>query len=88
MNPNYKKIDAVPLDISLRDEIGVSVDVDDFNKLPEIVEELLSNQEFYKEKITRVVEENIYNIGSAAKAGGEYIIQRLVKEEAGEEESQ
>lgn len=87
MNPNYKKIDAVPLDISLRDEIGVSVDVDDFNKLPEIVEELLSNQEFYKEKITRVVEENIYNIGSAAKAGGEYIIGRLGGDERSEDET-
>ncbi|HOO26573.1 MAG TPA: preprotein translocase YidC, partial [Clostridiales bacterium] len=88
MNPNYKKIEAVPLDISLRDEIGVSVDVGDFDKLPEIIDGLLSNQEFYKEKITRVVEENIYHIGSAAKVSGEYIIQRLVKEEAGEEEFQ
>lgn len=84
MNPNYKKISVVPLDISLRDEIGVSVDVEKFSELSAIVDELMNNQEHYRQKITKVVEDNIYNIGSAAAACGEYILGRLLESESKE----
>lgn len=87
MNPNYKKIDAVPLDISLRDEIGVSVDIEDFEKLPKIIDDLLNRPDFYREKITQVVEDNIYNIGRAAEASGQYIIGRLGGDERSEDET-
>ena len=53
MNPNYQKIPCVPLDISLRDEIGVSVDPDKLDTLPAIVEEMLANKEKYKTQIDR-----------------------------------
>ncbi|NLP47661.1 MAG: membrane protein insertase YidC [Clostridiales bacterium] len=87
MNPNYKKIKAVPLNISLRDEIGVSVDIEDFEKLPKIIDDLLNRPDFYREKITQVVEDNIYNIGRAAEASGQYIIGRLGGDERSEDET-
>lgn len=77
MNPNYKLIKPIPLDISLRDEIGVSIDVDKFAEIPEIISEMLENSDLYQQKITKVVEENIYNIGSAAQVSADYIIDRL-----------
>ena len=49
MNPEYEKIPLIPLDISLRDEIGVSVDVDKLDTLPELVEALFTKQEWYRE---------------------------------------
>lgn len=79
MNPEYEKIPLVPLDISLRDEIGVSVDVDQLPRLPEIVDELFSKSEYYREKITRVLQQNIYDIGRGVQAGGDYIIDTLTK---------
>ncbi len=77
MNPEYKKIEAVPLDISLRDEIGISVDISDFERIPGIIADMTANSESYRKRITEVLEKNIYNIGSSGKAGGEYIINTL-----------
>lgn len=77
MNPEYDKIASVPLDISLRDEIGVSVDVDKLDGLGAVVKELFSRQEWYREHITQVLEHNIYDIGDGARGGGEYIIRTL-----------
>ena len=80
MNPNYQMIPCVPLDISLRDEIGISVDVDKLDTLPAIIDEMLLAPEKYCEQITQVLEKNIYHIGSSAKFAGEYVISRLAKD--------
>ncbi len=77
MNPNYKKIAAIPLDISLRDEIGVSVDPDQLADLAGKIDWLLQRRDDYREQIKRVRESNIYNIGSSAAVGGQYIIETL-----------
>ena len=79
MNPNYQNIPCVPLDISLRDEIGVSVDVDKLDGLPEIVEDMLAHAEKYKEQIIKVMDENLYHVGESAQMCGEYIMERLTK---------
>ena len=88
MNPEYKKIAAVPLDISLRDEIGISVDTDKLDTLPDKVFYLLSHKAEYKQKITEVMEANIFNIGSSAEAGGDYIIQTLEEKKIEQEKAE
>ena len=77
VNPNYKKIPLVPLDISLRDDIGISVDVEDLDTLPDVVRMLLDKVDEYKEHITAVVRENIFDVGDGARGGGQYIIDTL-----------
>ena len=79
MNPNYKKISPVPLDISLRDQIGVSVDINKLNNIYDIVKDLIKNTPKYKEKITKVLYDNIYNVGNSKEVTGEYIISTLEK---------
>ena len=77
MNPEYKKIPLVPLDISLRDEIGVSVDTDRLGELPDLIAGLFDKRGDYKARITQVLEDNIFNIGESDRAAGEYIIQTI-----------
>ncbi len=77
VNPNYEKIPLVPLDISLRDDIGISVDVEDLDTLPDVVRLLLDKVDEYKEHITAVVRENIFDVGDGARGGGQYIIDTL-----------
>ncbi|MCL2110640.1 MAG: CDP-glycerol glycerophosphotransferase family protein, partial [Clostridiales bacterium] len=77
VNPNYQNIKAVPLDISLRDEIGVSVDVEDLGGIGEVCEKLIEGKDAWREKIAKVVERYIYNVGDGARNGGEYIIDRI-----------
>ena len=77
MNPNYKKLPLVPLDISLRDEIGISVDIPDLDGVGDICEKLISEKDKWAGRITKIVEKNIYNLGNGAKNGAEYIISRI-----------
>lgn len=77
MNPEYKKIDTVPLNILLREEIGCSLNLDEMGKIPEMVDRLIKMQSFYKEHIHSFVEEYVYNPGSSAETGAGYIISSL-----------
>jgi len=77
MNPEWDKLPLVPLDISLRDELGVSVDLDKLGELAQTVEDLLNKIDEYRAHITATLEQNIYDIGNAAHGGGNYLIARI-----------
>jgi YidC/Oxa1 family membrane protein insertase len=77
MNPNYTRIASIPLDISLRDEIGKSVDLDRLDTIPAVVADLLSDPEAWRVQIAALVETYIYDLGDGSKAGAEYLIGRV-----------
>ena len=77
INPNYKWIPTAPLDVSLRDEIGVSVDVAELGSIGEICEKLISEKDDWRERIAKTVDHYIYNIGNGAQNGADYIIGRI-----------
>jgi YidC/Oxa1 family membrane protein insertase len=77
MNPEYKRIEIEPINITLRDMLGVSVDTDHLNKLYEIVETVLANKAKYQDKINAVMPDYVYYPGRSGEAGGKYIMSRL-----------
>ena len=77
MNPEYELLDIVPLDITLRDEVGVSVDLSDITEVSDVVSEMLANPHVYADRISSVVEKYLYNIGTSGEAGGRYIVDAL-----------
>lgn len=77
MNPEYEKIDVVPLNILLREEIGCALDLDELEKIPEKIDELLRMQGSYKEQIHSFVGEYVYNLGNSAEVGAQYMIDSL-----------
>lgn len=79
MNPNWKKIDCVPTEISLRDVVGVSVDKDRLDECRSIVEDLLASADEYDVKIGKVLSEHIYNQGHAGETGADYLLKSLVE---------
>lgn len=79
MNPEYQKIDTIPLNILLREEIGCSLNLDQLDQLEENVEILLAQKEKYYDKIGAFVEEYVYNLGYSAQVGGKYIIDSIQK---------
>lgn len=79
MNPEYQKIDTVPLNILLREEIGCSLNVDELDKLSERVEMLLENRDKYYEKIGCFVEKYVYNHGTSAEVGAKYLVSQIQK---------
>ena len=60
MNPNWEKIDCVPVEISLRDRVGVSVDKDKLDGCDAIVKDLLNRCDEYRGIITDVLQNHLY----------------------------
>ncbi len=77
-NPNYTKIPLVPVEISLRDKIGISVNKEDLDKVDEKVKYLLDNQNKYKSVIEETYDNMIFNHNTAKTAGARYLIQSLI----------
>ncbi len=77
MNEDYEELGITPIDIELRSRIGKSVDLDQLETLPKVVDELLNNNAFSKESLEKIRNEYIYQIGHSGEVGAEYIMDRL-----------
>jgi len=73
MNSEYNKLGIEPLDITLRNKLGVSVDVDKLNNLPEIIEDMRNNSEKYRMSIESTVNDYLFYPGRSGEAAGKYI---------------
>ncbi len=78
-NPNWEKIGITPLEISLRDKIGQSLNKDEVARAAEKARDMLDNPGRWSEQIKQVRTENIFNLGSCGKTAADYIISRLTK---------
>lgn len=77
MNPEYQKINMVPLNILLRDKLGKSLKLDQLNEVAAAVEYLLRHTEDYSRQIDALTHEYIFNLGLSAEVGAKYIIGSL-----------
>ncbi len=75
MNPEWKQIDNVPLDIALRSKIGSNISPQEVVHAEDVARELLDNRELYKEAIRTYRVEEIYNLDGCGKIGGEYVLE-------------
>lgn len=78
-NPNYTKIGLTPVEISLRNTIGVAVEKNELANLPQTLKTLEENAEHYRATIEKTQNELIFNHGKAAKVGADYILRSLAK---------
>ena len=79
MNPEYQKIDTVPINITLREEIGASIDTDKLDTVADTVARLLSEKDAYYDKIGGFINEYVYNLGNSAEVGAKYMIESIKK---------
>lgn len=82
MNPEYKMIDTVPINIMLRNEIGKSIAMEDAATTAEVVREMIANADSYSDKIETFRNEYVYNLGNSAEVSAKYIIGQLKKKVA------
>ncbi len=78
LNPNYEKYSVVPAEISWKDQVGISLEMNELQKVEATVKELLDNPEKYSAKIEEALQNNIFNIGESGKAGAKYIYGQIV----------
>lgn len=79
MNPHYKDISVVPMNIVIREKLGKVLNPENISNINSMIEDLLLHSEDYKVQIDEFAKENIYNCGLAASVGGAYIIETLRK---------
>ena len=76
-NPSYQDIPHIPLEVSIREDIGNIVSPSEIESLPERINELLEKSEAFSHKIKNIRDEKIFNVGESAKNGAEQIINIL-----------
>ena len=76
-NPSYQDIPHIPLEVSIREDIGNIVSPSEIESLPERINELLEKSEAFSHKIKNIRDEKIFNVGESAKNGAEQIINLL-----------
>ena len=79
LNPEYVKYEHQPLDITLRPELGRTLELDEISKAGAAVEELLENRAYYAEKLDEITHRCVFNLGSSGAAAGRYILKKISK---------
>lgn len=79
LNPNWDKIGCEPIEITLRDEIGVSIEKSDVARVDEYVKDMFEKSAEFEERIDAALHKAVYNVGSAAKVGARYILTALAE---------
>ncbi len=77
MNPEYEKISVKPLNIWMREEIGKIVKPENIAEISDVIDYMFDNSDYYREKISSVVEEYVYNLGRSSEVGARYIVQEI-----------
>ena len=80
-NKEYEKIGLVPFEISIRDKIGEVVSVQNIETVPERIEFLYSHGNNFENKIQKIRNDAIFNIGESGKVTASEII-RIISEKA------
>ena len=77
MNPEWEKIKTKPINISLRNELGKALDVEQVGQINDVIKDMLSRREEYHDQIDRVFHEHVYNIGKSKILCGKYVIKSI-----------
>lgn len=80
VNEDYQELSTVPIDIELRDKVGISLEMDGVgDEVVPAVDRLLGDWQFSKESMQELKEQYLYHPGESGKVGAKYMIQRLVE---------
>jgi len=78
-NKEYEKIEFVPFEISIRDKIGEIIAVQNIETIPERIEFLYGDGNNFENKIQKIRNDSIFNIGESGKVTANEII-RIISE--------
>ncbi len=88
VNPDYQELSTVPIDIELRDKVGISLELNRVGaEVVSAVDRLLFDRQFSKESMQELKELYLYHPGESGKVGAKYMIQRLVERSGKKEEN-
>jgi YidC/Oxa1 family membrane protein insertase len=68
-NSEYEILDIEPLEVFIRDEIGLILSEEQLPSIVDYVQQLIKLQSFYSERIKKLRESYVFNIGDSGKVG-------------------
>ena len=80
-NPEYTRLGIEPMEITMRDVIGKSFDVDKLDGLSNSIEKILENLDYYSKIILDTRDKYIANFGKSGEISGRYIINALIEKQ-------
>lgn len=83
LNPDYTQYKSVPVQIELRDKIGVSLEPTDVSGIAAVVQDMLSGRLLPEDEVAVIARQYVYNIGASGQVGGKYILDALRSRKSG-----
>ena len=74
-NPEHHQIGLVPLEKKIRTQIGEVLSLSQLSLIPSKINQLLLSQNKFKEKIQKIREETVFNIGNSGEQGAKYLLE-------------
>jgi YidC/Oxa1 family membrane protein insertase len=84
-NPDWEQVGIEPTDISLRNQIGRSLDPADLSELEGVIDDMVSNPASWHDRIRQIRDSFIYNLGHGGEAAGEYILREVLAKQEGKD---
>jgi YidC/Oxa1 family membrane protein insertase len=78
MNPEHEKITLESLEDRIRKKMGIELELSEIQEIGEKISYLVDNADAYRNAIEKIRNEELYNYGSSAKIGAEYLIKQLI----------
>ena len=82
INKDWQELGIEPVDLELRDQIGVSLDPAEAATAGTVVERMLAEQGDWRDGIERIRSGFLFNLGHGAETAGEYLLSSILDKQA------
>jgi hypothetical protein len=72
-NPEYERLGIVPLEVSIRHEIGAVIDPGDLGATSDWIERLSAEREAFRDRLRRARDRSVYNLGRSAEVAAAHV---------------
>lgn len=83
VNPEWEKIGITPTNISFRDMAGVSINTNELERLPALLNDIIANPDKFRQRIEEMLSKYFFNPGHAGEVAGKYILETLINKKKG-----
>ena len=74
-NPEFDRIDCIPLEVSIREQVGAVVDPSSLEEVPAAIARLVGDPAAFSDQIRRARTDNIFNPGRAGEVGANALME-------------
>lgn len=72
-NPRYQELGLEPMEVNIRNEVGLVLSPEELEKAPQMIDTLLSNADQFRERIEHLRNKIIFNFGKSVEIGAQKI---------------